>query len=146
MKILIAQIAVFFTLTSSLCASWDKVKDRSAGEEMQVRSGNLWDWGKFVRATDDELVIQMRTGQATIPKTDIDEVRVFVKGRERRNRALKAGLVAGSLTAGLSYPILRVGGHPNPGLMSAAFAAGPGITGAVALSRSGNMRIYKRGK
>lgn len=128
----------------SLPADWLDVKTRQPGDEIQVRSGNLWDWGKFVRASDDVLVIHMRMGEATIARQDIDEVRIFLrKGKTRAKYALRMGAMAAAVMA-ISYPILRVGGHDHPGLVTGLFASGPGVTWFVSAYTRGSKRIYKR--
>lgn len=125
-------------------ADWNDVKARTPGDQIQVRSGQLWDWGKFVRATDDSLIMQMRTGEATIAKDEVDEVRVFLRGSARTKHAVRTGLIAAALVGGPIYPMLHAVNNSRPGLISGLFAAGPGVTGTIATYQKGSKRLYKR--
>ena len=130
-------------------ANWDKLKQLSDGQEVEVvENGAVSNRGSFRSLTDEAMVVTMVTGEKTISRQKI--VRVSSKGQKHRTRnaLIGAGIGAGagagigaaatSCTSGC-FGFTR--GNAM-GVLSAVGAIGGAIVGAV-LPTGGWHEVYR---
>ena len=97
-----------FLLASSLsfAADWDAVRQIPAGQRIEVtdRSGGGWLRATLVSARPDTVVLREASGERSIPRADIRQLRVFDPGRKAHRGFLwtlvGAGVGAGASLAG----------------------------------------------
>jgi hypothetical protein len=131
-------------------ANWDKLKQLSAGQEIQVaQNGTKPIRGNFHSVTDEAIVLSLATGEQTIIRQSVHRISIKSKGRRGRNALIGTGIGVG---AGLGGG-LALGGCPSGNCIgpNRSQAVGGGIAvGAVigaiigAVIPSGGWRdIYK---
>jgi len=114
------------------------------GAAILVQSGFVSDAGKFVSATVDAVIVEIRTGQVTIAKNEIDRAYLF----RSRNERIKAGFLWGGIAAGgtaaIMFPVVAQAANPrytSAGIMTAAQGV---AIGAGRMRAFATKRIYQR--
>jgi hypothetical protein len=78
-------------------ANWDKLKQLSAGQEIQVvQNGAKSSRGSFRSVTDETIVVSLRGGEQTISRQSVLRVSSKGKGHRVRNALIGAGVGAGA--------------------------------------------------
>lgn len=78
-------------------AAWDKLKQLSAGQEIQVvQNGAKSTTGNFRSVTDEAMVVSLATGEQTISRQSILRVSSKGQGHRKRNALIGAGIGAGA--------------------------------------------------
>jgi hypothetical protein len=116
-------------------ANWDKLKQLSAGQEIQVVLNDAQsNRSNFLSVTDEAIVLSTAAGEQTVSRQSILRVSTKGKGHRVRNALIGAGVGAG---AGAGIGAAAVGctsgcyGFTRGNAMGALAAVG-GIVGAVA--------------
>src|SRR5437764_3590175 len=137
---------LLFASSLVFAADWDEVQRIPAAQriEVTVRSGGGRLRGTLVSASPDTVVVREASGERSIPRADICELRVFDSGR-RAHRGLLWTLVGAGVGAGASLAACI--SCPGEGRDMAKYAplgvgAGAGI-GALAFLSSPYRTVYK---
>lgn len=134
-------------------ANWDKIKQLSAGEEIQVVQSNAKSLrGNFHSVTDEAIVMSTAAGEQTINRQSVLRVSSTGKGHRMRNALIGAGIGAGAglgigaamdahakCTTGLCFNILPNGGKE---IVTPVGAIAGAIVGAV-IPTGGWHEVYR---
>jgi hypothetical protein len=91
-------------------ANWDKLKQLSVGQEIQVAQiGTKSIRGNFHSVTDEAIVLSLATGEQTISRQSVHRISIKSKGHRGRNALIGTGIGVG---AGLGGG-LALGGCPS---------------------------------
>ncbi len=78
-------------------ADWDKIKQLSAGQEIQVvQNDAISTTGKFHSITDEAIVVSTANSEQTMSRQNILRVSSKGRGRRMRNALIGAGIGAGT--------------------------------------------------
>ena len=137
-----------FLLASSLifAADWDAVQQIPAAQKIEVTE--LHGGGRLratlVSASPDTIVVLEASGERSIPRADIRELRVFDPGR-RTHRGLLWTLIGAGVGAGASLAACAAcanEGHDQAQYVPAGVAVGAAI-GAIGFLSSPYRTVYK---
>ena len=137
-------LAVLVVFGGIVRADWQQVQSIQPGEPILVQSGFVSDAGKFVSATADELVVETRAGNVTVPKADIDQVFVFRSRLDRINGGLIWGGVAAGATAGVLFPLAARMVRPSYATAATVTAINGTSIGLARFIGNRTKRIYRR--
>jgi hypothetical protein len=109
-------------------AAWDKLKQLSAGQQIQVvQNGAKSTTGNFHSVTDEAIVVGTATGDKTISRQSVLRVSSKGQGRRKRNVLIGAGIGAGAgLVTGAA-----IGGCIQASCYFVSPAEGIGVLGGI---------------
>jgi hypothetical protein len=127
--------------------SWGSVQLLNEGQKMQVhRFGTDSVTGKFLSATPDAVVVRQRSGNVTVLRTDVREVRARQASRRLRNGAIGAAIgagAAGGVTALAVRDDFGEGGGLGAGITFVLAMMGAGIGFVIGMLPPGYGPVYK---
>ncbi len=82
-------------------ANWDKLKQLSPGQEIQVvQNGTKSIRGNFHTVTEEAIVLSLASGEQTISRQSVDRISTKGKGHRGRNALIGVGIGAGAGAVG----------------------------------------------
>ena len=114
-------------------ARWQAAVRSANGKTIQIKlADGTKSEGRLLRATESELILQDRQGEATISRTDVRQLRML-SGRTRGRRVFLGSMIGLGIGAGVATAAtvtIRLYGDPGGGNDDKYVAAGIGIAAA----------------